>query len=70
MQSQTFKNIKKIGLFLVIVALIFSLGTTFIEAWSCEEAFALCWIDYLYMPDIGFVYCGTGYLFCKKYIEK
>lgn len=64
------KKMKKIALIFAIFGLIFSLNMSFLEAsWGCEGAFALCLMDYLWMPDYAAVYCVIGYGFCKKYIE-
>jgi len=61
---------KKITLILIIFALIFNLSWTFLEARGCEGAFAICFIGYVpNFTDLGAVYCGIGYFFCKKYLE-
>lgn len=69
MLFRVFNRMKRIALILAVFALIFSLDCSFLEAWSCEEAFALCFLDYVYyMADFGVVYCGIGYIFCRKYM--
>ncbi|MFQ5721307.1 MAG: hypothetical protein ACE5GI_02285 [Candidatus Aminicenantales bacterium] len=69
MSSLRMKKLKKLVLIVVIMALIFSLGPVFLEAWSCEDAFFQCWLENMWLPDYAIVYCGTGYAFCKKYIK-
>jgi hypothetical protein len=41
-----------------------------VEARSCEQALLDCWDDYSWMALAGAVFCGTGYLFCKKYVRE
>lgn len=69
MLSQIFRSMKKITLILIVLALIFNLSWTSLEAGSCEEAFAICFVGYTpNLTDVGVAYCGIGYLFCKKYL--
>lgn len=69
MSWQIFKSMKKVTLILIVFALILNLSWTSLEG-SCEEAFAICFIGYVPdFADLGAVYCGIGYFFCKKYLE-
>lgn len=64
-----FKRLKKVTIILVIFALVYGIQAIPMHARSCEEAFFLCWDDYHWMSYIGVVYCGVGYMFCKKYVQ-
>jgi len=61
--------IKKLSLTLVVFVLLFSLGATFLEAWSCKDAFFQCWLENMGQSDFAIIYCGIGYVFCEKYIK-
>ncbi len=69
MSSSRIKRLRKLVIIVVIIGLFFSLGPTFLEALSCEDAFFECWLENMWLPDFAIVYCGTGYAFCKKYVE-
>jgi hypothetical protein len=60
--------------FLLLAAGFLAILAPGIHAAVCEEAFIRC----IYDPDVnqfmnfmgsGVIYCGLGYVFCKKYIE-
>jgi len=64
------KITKKIAFILVIFTIFISLSAVSLEAGKCEEAFFRCFDDpYWRAVPFGIIYCETGYLFCKKYIE-
>ena len=59
---------------LVLAAVLLGPCAAGLGAGVCEEAFVRC----IYDPDVnqlmnfmgsGALYCGLGYVFCKKYIE-
>ncbi len=42
-----------------------------LSAGGCEKGFFMCVSDpYWQATPFGVVFCGSGYLFCKKYIER
>ena len=60
------KNVRKITTLLMVLGLLFSFAVIDLRAGRCEDAFKKC------MWEVGFVtplYCGAGWVFCKKYIE-
>jgi len=66
MVSQIKKNVRKIAIFSLVLGLLFSFVVVDLQAGRCENAFNRC------MWEVGFVspmYCGAGWVFCKKYIE-
>ncbi len=69
MFRRVIKKMKRVAFVLAVLVLIFSLSTSFLEASDCELGLALCWFDYMSLPEIAVFYCGIGYIFCKKYIE-
>ena len=56
---------------LIFTCLVFCLNAVPLEAGRCEDAFMRCMNDpFIIMTAMtGGIYCGAGYLFCKKYIE-
>jgi hypothetical protein len=53
--------------FLVVIS---GLLAADVRAGECENALFRCMDDpYWHMTLAGPVYCATGYLFCKKYVE-
>lgn len=65
------KNKKLFVITILFLALFVTYGAPMLDARSCEKAFELCmntFISSIY--GMNFIYCGTGYLFCIKYIEK
>lgn len=69
MISRIFRNKRLLTLVLVLVVLVLSSSLAFPKSGGCEFGLALCWIDYMWLPDVALFYCGTGYVFCKKYVE-
>lgn len=64
------KRKSKIALVLAVFALFFCLHSAKLEAAKCEEAFFRCINDPFVGTNLaGPLYCGVGYVFCKKYIE-
>jgi hypothetical protein len=60
---------KKTCLLLLAFCLLFALQTAYVEAGSCEEGLVRCMYDPINSVTYGgAIYCGIGYLFCKKYI--
>jgi hypothetical protein len=65
------KNKKAFVITILFLALFITYGATMLEAGSCEKAFELCMNTFISsVYGMNFIYCGTGYLFCIKYIEK
>lgn len=63
------KKIKKIASSLIALALLFVLAPGVLEASACAKAFFNCLDDPIVsMNYFGPLYCGTGYLFCIKYV--
>ncbi len=58
-------------IFAIVLCVLFSsLFAVNVNAGECENALTRCLNDpYWHMTLAGPVYCATGYLFCKKYIE-
>ena len=55
---------------MIFVTLFFCLVTVDASAGDCEDALLKCMKDpWWHMVPGGPIYCATGYLFCKKYIE-
>ena len=66
------KNMGTKGLTIVMVfaVLFICAGMTSLHSDGCEKAFLRCTEDpYWQAVAFGVVYCITGYVFCKKYIE-
>jgi nicotinamide riboside transporter PnuC len=54
----------------VFCVLLCSLFAVDVHAGECENAMMRCISDpYWHATLAGPVYCATGYLFCKKYVE-
>ncbi len=70
MRSQNIKKMTKTALILAVLVLVFSLNATFLRAMSCEMGLGLCMVDKIWAPDYALYYCGIGYFFCKKYVER
>lgn len=69
-----FLRSKKIRIFaipLIFTCLVLCMNVVSMEAGGCEDAFMRCIYDpFILMNTMtGGIYCGAGYLFCKKYIE-
>lgn len=62
---------KKIGGVVVLTLALASLilpGR--LDAMACEDGFNRCMSNPVYSSiHVGTLYCGLGYLFCKKYVE-
>jgi hypothetical protein len=58
-------------IYVIVFCVLFSgLFAVDVHAAECENALARCMNDpYWHMTLAGPVYCASGYLFCKKYIE-
>lgn len=69
MTLRKFWNKRLLTLGLIMAMLFIVSGAALPDEGGCELALALCWIDYMGLPDIAVFYCGTGYIFCKKYVE-
>lgn len=55
---------------MVFVVLFLCVGMIDLHSGGCEKAFMRCSQDtYWQAVAFGVVYCGIGYVFCKKYIE-
>jgi hypothetical protein len=55
---------------MVFMVLFLCVGMIDLQSGECEKAFARCSQDpYWQAIAHGIVYCITGYVFCKKYIE-
>jgi len=57
---------KKSALLMIAVALFMAFGGFCLHAGPCEDGLARC------MAEMGWtspLYCGVGWVFCKKYIE-
>lgn len=62
--------LNKTCLLLVVFCLIFSLQVGYVEAAGCEDALVRCMYDPINSVTFGgAIYCGIGYLFCKKYMS-
>lgn len=63
-------NAKKIVFLLAVFVFLFSFNSSFLKAGDCEKAFFKCLYDpFLVNTLFAPIYCGIGYIFCKKYIE-
>ncbi len=69
MTLRIFWNKRLMTLVMVMAMLLVVSGTALPDEGGCEMGLVECWMDYWHMPDIAVVYCGTGYVFCKKYVE-
>jgi len=55
---------------MVFMVLFLCIGMIDLHSGGCENAFMRCSQDpYWQAVAFGVVYCVTGYVFCKKYIE-
>jgi hypothetical protein len=63
------KQSKKIIPLLAIFIALISINLASFGDGHCEEAFYFCWVEHWWEGFDGAIYCGIGYLFCKKYIE-
>jgi len=55
---------------MVFMVLFLCVGMIDLHSGGCENAFMRCSQDpYWQAVAFGVVYCVTGYVFCKKYIE-
>lgn len=64
------KRMKGITIGMVFIVLFLCIGMIELHSGECEKAFLRCSYDpYWQAAAFGIVYCATGYLFCKKYIE-
>ncbi len=66
MVIQLKKTLRKSTILLVVLGLLFSFVVIDLQAGRCNNAFNRC------MWEVGFItplYCGAGWVFCKKYIE-
>jgi hypothetical protein len=62
--------LKGLAIGLVVVVLFLCVGMLDLHSGECEKAFMRCSEDpYWRAVAHGIVYCVTGYVFCKKYIE-
>lgn len=69
--SRFIASMKKVTLIVVVFLLFSHFSGLFLELHSCERAFFRCLRDpFTKISLTGPIYCGIGYLFCKKYIEK
>ncbi len=58
------------GLVIVTLILFGVLLPGGLNAKACEDGFMRCMSDPIYSSiHVGALYCGLGYLFCKKYVE-
>ncbi len=65
-----FKKFRKISFLLVGLILFLGMSALYVQAKECENAFLKCARDPVVMTSlVGGLYCGIGYIFCKKYIE-
>jgi hypothetical protein len=70
MRGKSKKNAKRIAVFMAVVFFLAGAYPALLKAGNCEIAFYRCINDPLWVGNfLGQVYCGTGYLFCKKYVE-
>jgi hypothetical protein len=65
------KYTKRIAFFMAIVFFLIGASPALLEADGCEAAYYRCVIDpFVIGHFLGSIYCITGYLFCKKYVEE
>lgn len=63
------RTINRTSLLLVVFCLVFALHVGYVGAASCEDGLVRCMHDPINTVTYGGgIYCGIGYLFCKKYI--
>jgi hypothetical protein len=68
--KQKSKCMKGMTIGMAVVLIFFCAGVTGLHSGACESAFLRCSSDpYWQAVAFGVVYCVTGYVFCKKYIE-
>jgi hypothetical protein len=68
--KQKSKRMKGMTVGLIFLVLFFGVGMIDVRSAECENAFMRCTSDpYWQAVAFGVVYCVTGYVFCKKYIE-
>ena len=68
--KQKSKRMKGMTIGVLIIVLFFCVGMIDLYSGDCERAFMRCANDPLWQAVLfGGVYCITGYVFCKKYIE-
>jgi hypothetical protein len=73
------EHIKKISLVLIILMIFLSIGIPAEEEGNeggrCEQAYLNCMNDavrFIFILPLFFnfvIYCTTGYIFCKKFLE-
>ena len=64
------KCLRGFAIGMVFVILFLCAGMAVVHSGECEEALLRCSYDpYWQAVAFGAVYCITGYVFCKKYIE-
>ena len=60
---------RTVAFILVCAVFIMVLGMTPLHAGKCEDAFIRCIHDPFWQTIVGSVYCGNGYVFCRKYVK-
>lgn len=69
-KSKLKKGKKAAALAMVFAALFFCVAMIDLDAGECEKALFRCLEDpFWHAVPGGPIYCATGYLFCKKYVE-
>ena len=65
------KRFRILAATLIFVGLALGMNVISLEAGGCEDAYLRCVYDpYILLNGLfGGMYCASGYLFCKKYIE-
>lgn len=65
------KRIRILVAALILICLVFGMNVVSMQAGGCEDAFLRCLYDPFNLVNqiSGGVYCLSGYIFCKKYIE-
>ena len=64
------KRSRGLAIGMVFLVLFIFVGMIDLHSNECEKAFMRCSQDPYWRAVIyGVVYCVTGYVFCKKYIE-
>ncbi|MGB8952507.1 MAG: hypothetical protein WCC06_07560 [Candidatus Aminicenantales bacterium] len=69
MKEKKSRRVKMLLSLVVVCGLFFGLGSTFLEAGICEDAFMLCLVENLFFSSYGATYCMLGYVFCLKYVQ-
>jgi len=67
MRAQAKKKVITLVTFLMIFGLVLGFALPDLHAGSCEDAYTRCLLTVGYSPVS--MYCGIGWVFCKKYIE-